>query len=76
MEVSSTLTLSHLAIFLSFPFAVREASMMGTFKPCFEDWVRLEDVELGAGELEGMEKARGTTMRVLCILILKIGVWL
>lgn len=50
--------------------------MMGTFKPCFEVWVRLEDVELGAGQLEGMEKARGTTMRVLCILILKIGVWL
>lgn len=31
--------------------------MMGTFKLCFEEWVRLKDVELGAEKLEGMGKA-------------------
>lgn len=30
---------------------------MGTFKQCFEEWLRFEDVELATEELEGMGKA-------------------
>lgn len=46
----------HLAVFLKLSLAVREGSVMRTFRLCFEEWVRLKDVGLGAEELEGMEK--------------------
>lgn len=31
--------------------------MMGTFKLCFEEWVRFDDVELGTAQLQGLGKA-------------------